>query len=39
MVYKITLEIKADNIKELEDILDKYDINYEIDELYESEVI
>lgn len=39
MVYKITLEIKADNIKELENILDKYDINYEIDELYESEVI
>ena len=39
MVYKITLEIKADNIKELEDILDKYDIGYEINELSESEVI
>lgn len=30
--------MKADDINELEDILDKYDIDYEIDELYESEV-
>lgn len=39
MIYEITLKIKADDIKELEDILDKYDIGYEINELSESEVI
>lgn len=38
MVYEITLKIKADNIGELEDILEKYNIGYEINELSESEV-
>lgn len=39
MIYKITLKMKADNISELENILDKYDIEYEIEEVYEREVV
>lgn len=39
MIYEITLKIKADDINELEDILDKYNIGYEINEKDESEVV
>ena len=39
MLYKITLRMQADDIGELENILDRYDIDYEIDEVYESEVV
>ena len=35
MIYKITFKIDGDNIQELEDIFDKYDIEYEVNEIYE----
>lgn len=35
MIYKITFKIDSDNIQELEDIFDKYDIEYEVNEIYE----
>ena len=38
MIYKITLKLDVDNINELENILDNYGIEYEVNEVYESEV-
>jgi hypothetical protein len=35
MIYKVTLKMDEENIKELEDIFDKYDIEYELNEIYE----
>jgi hypothetical protein len=35
MIYKITFKVDDDNIQELEDIFDKYDIEYEVNEIYE----
>ena len=35
MIYKITFKIDSDNIQELEDIFNKYDIEYEANEIYE----
>ena len=35
MIYKITFKMDSDNIQELEDIFDKYDIEYEVNEIYE----
>lgn len=38
MVYKITIKMDIDDIKELQNLLDKYNLEYEVNELYESEV-
>ena len=38
MIYKITLKLDVDNINELQDLLDKYGIEYEVNEVYETEV-
>lgn len=35
MIYKVTFKVDDDYIKELEDIFDKYDIEYKLDEVYE----
>lgn len=35
MIYKVTFKVDEENIKELEDIFDKYDIEYELNEVYE----
>ena len=35
MIYKVTFKMDEENIKELEDIFDKYDIEYELNEVYE----
>ena len=35
MIYKVTFKINDENIQELEDIFDKYDIEYEVNEIYE----
>jgi hypothetical protein len=35
MIYKVTLKMDEENIKELEDIFDEYDIEYELNEIYE----
>lgn len=35
MIYKITFKVDEDNIQELENIFDKYDIEYEVNEIYE----
>ena len=35
MIYKVTFKVDEENIQELEDIFDKYDIEYELDEVYE----
>ena len=35
MIYKVTFKVDDDNIQELEDIFDKYDIEYEVNEIYE----
>lgn len=35
MIYKITFKMDSDNIQELEDIFNKYDIEYEVNEIYE----
>lgn len=36
MVYKITMKFK-DNVDDLLEILNKYNIDYEIDEVYEDD--
>lgn len=40
MVYKITLKMDLDNegLKELEDLMDKFGIDFEVNEVYETEV-
>ena len=38
MVYKITLKLDVDDVNELQDILDRYGIEYEINEVYKTEV-
>ena len=38
MIYKVTFKVDGDNIQELENIFDKYNIEYELNEVYESEV-
>lgn len=38
MIYKITIKMDVDDINELENILDKYNLDYEVNEVYESEV-
>jgi len=38
MVYKITIKMDVDDIKELQNLLDKYNLEYEVNEVYESEV-
>ena len=35
MIYKVTFKVDDENIQELEDIFDKYDIEYEVNEIYE----
>ena len=35
MIYKVTFKVDDENIQELEDIFDKYDIQYEVNEIYE----
>jgi len=35
MIYKVTFKVDKENIQELEDIFDKYDIEYEVNEIYE----
>lgn len=37
MIYKITMKLNSDiaDMKELEDILDEYGIEYEINEIYQ----
>ena len=35
MIYKVTFKVDDDNIQELENIFDKYDIEYEVNEIYE----
>lgn len=35
MIYKVTFKVDEENIQKLEDIFDKYDIEYELDEVYE----
>lgn len=35
MIYKVTFKVDEENIQELEDIFDKYDIEYELNEVYE----
>jgi len=35
MIYKVTFKVDDDNIQELEDIFDKYGIDYKLDEVYE----
>lgn len=35
MIYKVTFKVDDDNIQELENIFDKYDIEYELNEVYE----
>ena len=38
MIYKITFFLKTDEIAELENIFEEYNIDYEVNEVYESEV-
>ena len=38
MVYKITFFLNTDEIAELENIFEEYNIDYEVNEVYESEV-
>ena len=35
MVYKVTIKFDRDDIQELEDILEKYGLEYEVNEIYE----
>lgn len=35
MIYKITFKVDEENIQDLENIFDKYDIEYEVNEIYE----
>jgi hypothetical protein len=35
MIYKVTFKIDDENVQELENIFDKYGIDYELDEVYE----
>lgn len=35
MIYKITFKVDEENIQELENIFDKYGIEYELNEVYE----
>ena len=35
MIYKVTFKVDEENVQELEDIFDKYDIEYEVNEIYE----
>ena len=35
MIYKVTFKVDSENIQELEDIFNKYGIEYELDEVYE----
>ena len=35
MIYKVTFKIDGENVQELEDIFNKYGIDYELDEVYE----
>ena len=35
MIYKVTFKVDDDNMQELENIFDKYDIEYELNEVYE----
>jgi hypothetical protein len=35
MIYKVTFKVDDDNIQELENIFDKYNIKYELNEVYE----
>ena len=37
MIYKITMKFKDSVIDELLDILNRYDVDYEIDEVYDNE--
>lgn len=37
MTYKITMKFKDSGIDELLDILNRYDVDYEIDEVYDNE--
>lgn len=38
MIYKVTFKVDDDNIQELENLFDKYNIEYELNEVSESEV-
>ena len=35
MIYKVTFKVDEENIQELEDIFDRYGIEYELNEVYE----
>lgn len=35
MVYKITLKMDVEDINEFENMLDKYNIDYEVNEVFE----
>ena len=37
MIYKITIKMDVEDINELQNILDKYNLYYEVNEVYESE--
>ena len=37
MIYKITFKLDTDNIQELEDIFESYNIEYEVNEVYKEE--
>ena len=37
MIYKVTIKFKDSGIDELLEILDRYDVDYEIDEVYDNE--
>lgn len=37
MIYKITIKMDVEDINEFQNMLDKYDMDYEINEVYESE--
>ena len=37
MIYKITIKMDVEDINELQNILDKYNLDYEVNEVYESE--
>lgn len=37
MIYKITMKFKDNGIDELIDILKRYDVDYEIEEVYDNE--
>ncbi len=37
MIYKITIKMDVEDINELQNILDKHNLDYEVNEVYESE--